>query len=139
MSCASESESALLRRHFEKVRSHFVYLFHTQEYPFYVLVDVNCIQLLAPSRYVDVSQGSFIPGQHIGHISRNFAAILAPLIDDHHLTLSCYAHLVYGDTNHSRVGYDIDVVVLSSNSTEFNELLFLKFSELNLNPIKMII
>ena len=92
--------------------------------------------MLAPSKYVDVRQGSFIPGQHIGHISRNFASILAPLIDDHHLTLSFYAHLVYGDTNHSRVGYDIDVVVLSSNSKEFNELLFVQFSELKLNPIK---
>ena len=58
--------------------------------------DANCIQLLAPIPYVNPTQGIFNAGEHIGHISKEFAAILAPIFDKHHCDVSFQGHLVYG-------------------------------------------
>ena len=42
--------------------------------------------------------------------------------------------LLYSDTNHSRAGYDVDVVITRLNSVDANELLFNSLQERNLNP-----
>ena len=109
----------------------------TQQLHIICFIDANCIELLAPKKFVEPSQGNFIPGEHIGHISKNFAEILAPTIDKHYLTVSFQGHLVHSDTNHTRLGYDIDIIVLSNNTEEFNQTMFQKFCEMNLDPTRI--
>lgn len=43
-------------------------------------------------------------------------------------------HLTYGDTNHSKAGYDLDIVLSSHNSTDEINQLFSRLESLNLNP-----
>lgn len=111
-----------------------IFQLYTQLLHFIYFIDANCIQLLAPSSHVNIDQGIFSAGEHIGHISRSFAEILAPLLDKHPLDLSLQGHLMYTDTNHTRLGFDLDIIVLSSMTEEFNKSIFLKFCEMNLNP-----
>lgn len=73
--------------------------------------------------------------EHIGHLSKNVSSLLAPIIDSDvsgcHL-LRC--HLVYCDTNHSRAGYEVDIVITSDHSVEDSEIFFTDLCALDLNP-----
>ena len=100
-------------------------------------VDVNCVQVLAPSTACGTSAfgGHYAAGEHIDHLNRQSASVIAPLFDEPsggEYLLQC--HLLYSDTNHSRAGYDVDVVITSLNYVDANELLFNSLQEQNLNP-----
>jgi hypothetical protein len=67
----------------------------------------------------------YIPGEHIGHISRDAALVLSEFMDSPHPALN--ENNIYGlgfkiacrlrdDTNHTSEGYLIDVIVFSINS-----------------------
>jgi hypothetical protein len=98
------------------------------------LLDSNCIKVLAPDNMEGDNQGHYEPGEHIGHLRREWAAKLAPILDFlfdtdtlHNVTLDC--NLKDNDTTHDRNGYWLNVVVLSSHSAEFNTKLSSFFSD----------
>ena len=69
---------------------------------------------------------SYEPGEHIGHLGREWAAMLAPIIDCllasntlYSVTFECC--LCDGDTSHARNGYTLNVFVFSTNKEEFNQ------------------
>jgi hypothetical protein len=75
---------------------------------------------------------SYIPGEHIGHLSRDAALVLSAFMDSPHPALN--ENNVYGrgfqfacrlrdDTNHTCEGYAIDVV-FSINSDSWTNLFF---------------
>lgn len=72
--------------------------------------------MLAPG-----NTGVFSLNEHVGHITKEFVTGCAPIIiiDDLSLVkiISFTLILLYTDTNHTRVGYDVesDVEVVSSN------------------------
>lgn len=83
---------------------------------------------------------SYIPGEDIGHVSRDVALILSDFMDSPNPQLN--ENNVYGrgfrfacrlrdDTNHSCEGYAIDVVVFSINSNSWTDLLLDILSEQN--------
>ena len=98
--------------------------------------DSNCIQVLAPSDSGGLNVGTYCRREHIGHISREFSALLAPILDEFSSVISVTFKLLlmYSDTNHSRAGYDLDLEVSSSDVSQNSHVLF-KFSAANLNPI----
>lgn len=62
---------------------------------------------------------------------------MAPILDQYaklHNDVAFNIHLNYSDTNHSRAGYEIDIVVMSNCSFEFNELLEQQLVTANLHP-----
>ena len=64
-------------------------------------VDVNCVQVLAPSTACGTStfRGHHVAGEHIGHPNRQSASVIAPLFDEPsggEYLLQC--HLLYSDT-----------------------------------------
>lgn len=72
------------------------------------------------------NNGSYEPGEHIGHLGREWAAKLAPIIDYllasntlYSVTFECC--LCDGDTSHARNGYTLNIVVFSTNKEDFNQ------------------
>lgn len=90
--------------------------------------------MLAPDDSVGNNQGKYEPGEHIGNLRKEYAARLAPIMDAlidadmlDSVTFDCC--LRDGDTSHARDGYYLHVIVLSSNSEDFNSDLGLLFRE----------
>jgi hypothetical protein len=96
------------------------------------LADKNCIQLRAPLLGSDAEGASFVPGQHFGHLAKDCAKAIAELMDKgfdfqspNLADNSAYsssgfyftAVLSYCDSNRSKLGYDLDLIVHSENST----------------------
>ena len=98
--------------------------------------DSNCIQVLAPSDSGGLNVGTYCRREHIGHISREFSALLAPILDEFSSVSSVTFKLLpmYSDTNHSRAVNDIDLEVGSSDVSQSSHVMF-NFSVANLNPI----
>lgn len=76
--------------------------------------------MLAPDDHNGPNKGTYIPGEHIGHLRREWAAKLAPIIDkltdcDMLQFISFDCLLCESDTNHSRNGYALTVVVMSAS------------------------
>ena len=93
--------------------------------------------MLAPDNKKGSNNGDYEPGEHIGHLRREWAAKLAPVID--YLTASNLLHTVTfecnlcdGDTSHARNGYALNIVVLSNNQADFNRNLVSLFRESHL-------
>ena len=79
--------------------------------------DANCVQVLAPDNVGGLNKGDFHPGEHIGHLKREWAAKLAPILDDlictnmlHLVSFDCY--LRDGDTSHQKKGYTLNIVIM---------------------------
>lgn len=96
--------------------------------------DSNCIQVRAPRNMEGSNRGSFETGEHIGHLRRETSVKLSPIIDTlhdtnmlHTVTFDCF--LRDNDTTHARNGYSLHVVVMSSNSMEFNLKLLSLFND----------
>lgn len=90
-----------------------------------ILSDSNCIQVRAPDDKKGSNNGDYEPGEHIGNLRREWTAKLAPIIDFltasnslHTVTFDCC--LCDGDTSHARNGYALNIVILSTNDTDFN-------------------
>ena len=81
--------------------------------------DSNCIQILAPVDSTEESKETFICNEHIGLISREFSVVIAPLLDQFASSnnVAFKLSLLYSDTNHSRVGYDLDLVVCCKDNS----------------------
>lgn len=103
---------------------------------FLSFLDPNCIHIRAPSSKEGSNLGNFDVKEHIGHLKKEYSSLFAPIFDQYELNddVTFHIHLNYSDTNHSRVGYDVDVVVMSDCSITFNEQLIQKFFEAALNP-----
>ena len=89
---------------------------------------MNCVQVRAPDNIVGCNKGAFDPGEHIGHIKREWAAKLAPVIDDlirtgmlDSVCFDCF--LSDSDTNHTRKGYILNVVIMCHNIKEVSDKL----------------
>ena len=102
-----------------------------------IISDSSCIQVRAPDNMDGSNDGHYVPGEHIGHLGREWAAKLAPIIDYlleshtfHYVTFECC--LCDGDTSHARKGYTLNVVVFSTNKEEFNLNLVSLLRESNL-------
>lgn len=97
-------------------------------------LDSNCIQVLAPSNMEGFNSGRYEAGEHIGHLRKESSSKLAPILDMliktdmlHSLSFDCY--LRDNDTTHARNGYCLHIVVMSSNTIEFNSTLLSLFRE----------
>ena len=98
--------------------------------------DVNCIQVRAPQENSESNCGIFNPGEHIGHITKEFSFLIAPILDmcEDLPNPAFECHLQYSDTNHTRFGYDVDVVITICQYSKYNQDLFYRLEELKLNP-----
>ena len=113
------------------------------------MADANCIQIRAPLFGSDFEGANFEHGQHIGHVTKECAKVLAKLMDEgfeataassfeNPVYMTGYefsALLTYTDTNRSKSGYDIDIIVHSDNSTSWINAMFLFLSDQGLKPI----
>ena len=99
--------------------------------------DRNCIQVRAPDSVSGCNTGAYDPGEHIGHLKREWSAKLAPILD--YLTcrgmldsvrFDCF--LSEGDTNHTKKGYNLNIVIMCCDITALSEKLenLLAISEL---------
>lgn len=111
--------------------------------------DSNCVQILAPLFGNSDVGACFMEGQHIGHVAKDCAKVLARLMDAgfeavastavdssdncNAFTLSCC--LSYSDTNRSKLGYEIDIVVNSDNSSVWIDTFFQFLCDHGLKPI----
>jgi hypothetical protein len=115
-----------------------------------LLADKNCIQLRAPLFGSDVEGASFVPGQHFGHLAKDCAKAIAELMDkgfhfrSPHLadnssygTTGSYftAVLTYCDSNRSKLGYDLDVIVHTDDSTLWWNTLLVFLRGKGLKPV----
>ena len=90
--------------------------------------------MLAPDDMDGDNKGFYDPGEHIGNLRREWAALLAPILDmlietDTLYSVSFDCCLYHGDTSHARNGYALRIFVVSSNTTEFNLKLSSFFSD----------
>jgi serine protease inhibitor ecotin len=72
-----------------------------------------------------VPGGFYYPGEHIGHISRQYSALTAPIFDECEegtCELSC--HLIYADSNHSKVGFKVAIILRCTLNVECNDHIF---------------
>ena len=90
--------------------------------------------MLAPDDCEGNNQGKYEPGERIGNLRKEYAARLAPIMDAlidadmlDSVTFDCC--LRDDDTSHARDGYYLHVIVLSSNSEDFNSDLRVLFRE----------
>ena len=91
--------------------------------------DSNFIQLILPLEIEASDISGFIPGDRIGNLCKEICLVLAPLMDNDFGSLACVGdnlqymtrysfscRLSYQNFNHSRNGYDIEIIVRTSNS-----------------------
>lgn len=117
------------------------------------LADKNCVQLRAPHFGNNEEGASFEPEQHIGHLAKDCAKEIAELMDkgfnyqspnladnSSYSTSGFYftAVLTYCDSNRSKLGYDIDVVVHTNNSALWIGTLLLFLRGKGLKPIMIV-
>ena len=112
---------------------------------------MNCIQIRAPLFGSNVEGARFEHGQHIGHVAKECAQVLAKLMDagfeaikDSSSVNTYYmtdyqfsAMLTYTDTNRSKLGYDIDIIVHSNKSASWIDAMFLFLHHQGLEPVLM--
>jgi hypothetical protein len=100
-------------------------------YTFFHQIDSNCIRILAPKTVAQQHPASYIPGEDLGHISRDAALVLSEFMDSPNPLLNennrygrgfTFACRLREDTNHTCEGYLIDVVVFSNNSDSWTNL-----------------
>jgi hypothetical protein len=83
----------------------------------------------------NVRGGFYIKGEHIGHISREYSALIAPIFDDcREGTCEMYCDLMYADSNHSKLGYKVVIVLKCTLNAECTDRLFSLLQQRNLNP-----
>ena len=108
--------------------------------------DSNCVQILAPTNAVPQLPASFNPGERIGNISRDAAQIMSEYMDEGKELFD--KNDIYGktflfvcrlreDTNHTKGGYAIDIVVLSINGEAWTDLFIEVLEQKNVNCIKL--
>lgn len=115
--------------------------------PCHVFVDANCIEIRAPLIGGDVNGAIFNHGQHIGHVAKDCARVMAHLMDaGHHgssVSSDCCTYysgflfkleLSYSDTNRTKLGYDVDIIVCSENSAPWVASLFSLLRDEGLKP-----
>ena len=79
--------------------------------------------------------GFYESGEHIGHISKHYTALIAPIFDQCvEGTCELICHLFYADSNHSRAGYKVVIILRSTQNAEVTDRLFLSLQQQNLNP-----
>ena len=119
--------------------------------PFF-LADANCIQIRAPLFGSNVEGANFEHGQHIRHVAKECATVLAKLMDagfeaitatpsvnsDYITDYQFSAMLSYTDTNRSKSGYDIDIIVHSNKSASWVNAMFLFLHHQGFEPVMMI-
>lgn len=117
----------------------------------YLIADCNCVQILAPEFGGGVRGNVYVAGQHFGHIARECSEVLAPLFDDGFVGDSCHCddfhynsgftfecHLLSNDTNKSKKGYPVSIIVLSNNSASWVHCLATMFSEKGFPPTVLV-
>lgn len=59
------------------------------------------------------NRGVFTPGEHLGHITKEFSSLIAPIFDmcENSLYPPFECLLQYSYANHSRAGYDVDITL----------------------------
>jgi hypothetical protein len=83
----------------------------------------------------NVLGGFYHRGMHIGHISRQYSALIAPIFDDcDEGTCELLCHLIYADSNHSKVGFRVAIIMRCTLNVECTDRIFLRLQQLNLNP-----
>ena len=116
------------------------------------LADANCIQIRAPLFGSNVEGANFEHGEHVGHVAKECAAVLAKLMDagfeaitatpsvnsDYIIDYQFSAMLSYTDTNRSKLGYDIDIIVHSNKSASWVDAMFLFLHHQGFEPVMMI-
>jgi hypothetical protein len=103
---------------------------------------------MAPLVGGDTGGNVFREGQRVGNIARECAEVLAPLLDNGFVGDSCDTddfhyksgfifeyHLVSNDTNKSKKGYSVSIIVLSNNSASWVQCLATMFSEKGFPPV----
>ena len=117
------------------------------------MADPNCIQIRAPLFGNNVEGAHFEHGQHIGHVAKECAKILSKLMDSGFEAISATASssedfkymndyqfsamLTYTDTNRSKLGYDIDIIVHSNKSASWINAMFSFLDHEGLEPALM--
>lgn len=105
-----------------------------------VSTDSNCIQINAPLSGGNLEGARFEHGQHIGHVARECAAELAILMDEgfensnYRTGFSFFISFSYSDSNRSKSGYDVDLIVQSNNSSAWITSLMLHLTEKGFKP-----
>lgn len=99
--------------------------------------DTNCVQVRAPDTFGGCNTGAYDPGEHIGHLKREWSAKLAPIIDYlissgmlDSVRFDCV--LSEGDTNHTKSGYILNIIIMCCDITALSDKLenLLAISEL---------
>lgn len=94
------------------------------------------MQVRAPNALNDQNRGVFTPGEHLGHITKDFSSLIAPILDmcenASYPAFECL--LQYSDTNHSRAGYDVDIIIRSIQNSVSNHNIYRQLEELQLSP-----
>lgn len=89
---------------------------------------------------------SFDPSERIGNVSRDAAQIMSEymdkgkeLVDDNDIYGKTFLSVcrLREDTNHTRGGYAIDIIVLSINADAWTDLFIEVLEKKNLNCIKL--
>lgn len=110
------------------------------------LVDSNCVRIMTPLEKPCIEPNSYIPGERVGNLDRLHSKILAPLMDDGTPNFTeCnmygvgfkFACRLESSTNHTYEGYQIFVVVYSTNSDVWTDSLFDFLHDSGLNPTKL--
>lgn len=105
------------------------------------------MQILAPLGGGDTGGNIYRDGQHFGHIARECAEVLAPLMDqgfvgdssttDDYFYISGFVlecHLLSNDTNKSKKGYPVSIFVFSNNSESWVQCLATVFTQNGFPP-----
>ena len=100
------------------------------------------MQILAPLEGGATGGNVYTPGQRFGHVARECAAVLAPLMKNGFVSRSCDSddcnyesgftfecHLLSNDTNKSKKGYPVSIIICSNNSASWVHCLATIFSE----------
>lgn len=109
------------------------------------------MQILAPQLGGSIGGNKYTAGQHFGHVARECSAVLAPLMDSGFVSDSCdgddynymsgfslECHLISNDTNKTKKGYPVSIIVLSNNSASWVRHLATIFSENGFPPTVLV-
>lgn len=109
------------------------------------------MQILAPQIGGSSGGNIFTAGQHVGHVARECSEVLAPLMDDGFVSDSCDSddfnynsgfrlecHLLSNDTNKTKKGYPVSIIVLSNNSSSWVHCLAIMFSDSGFPPTVLV-
>ena len=104
--------------------------------------------ILAPSDVAAVSPADYRSEEHIGNLSREHAKLIAKYMDFGSFSLNCdefdcneysdgflFSCTLLESTNHTALGYEIQVNVLSNNSKEWIDSFYDVLLQNNVNPV----